>query len=89
MEMMIVIAIIAILVAIAIPTFTASLDSAKDAADSANLRAATAETVIAWMTTSPGAVITTPTWPLSVDQTLNGGEASWDGTTNTWIIAPQ
>ena len=39
MEMLIVVAIIAILIAIAIPTFTNSLNKAKDAADEANGRA--------------------------------------------------
>lgn len=43
MEMLIVVAIIAILVAIAIPTFTKSLNQAKIAADEANLRAYYAE----------------------------------------------
>ena len=45
MEMLIVVAIIAILVAIAIPTFTKSLNKAKVSADEANLRALYAETV--------------------------------------------
>lgn len=40
MEMLIVVAIIAILVAISIPTFTGSLDKANSATDKANLRAA-------------------------------------------------
>lgn len=40
MEMLIVIAIIVILVAIAVPSFTSSLNSAKAATDEANLRAA-------------------------------------------------
>lgn len=39
MEMMIVVAIIAILVAIAIPTFTGSIEKAKKATDDANFRA--------------------------------------------------
>ena len=43
MEMLIVVAIIAILVAIAIPTFTSALNKAHDAADAANLRAYYAE----------------------------------------------
>ena len=42
MEMLIVVAIIVILVAVSIPTFTASLDDAKEATDDANLRAAKA-----------------------------------------------
>lgn len=40
MEMLIVVAIIVILVAISVPTFTANLDEAKSATDAANLRAA-------------------------------------------------
>ena len=39
MEMLIVVAIIAILIAIAIPTFTSSLNKARDASDEANARA--------------------------------------------------
>lgn len=42
MEMLIVVAIIVILVAVSIPTFTAQLDKAKSATDDANLRAAKA-----------------------------------------------
>lgn len=40
MEMLIVVAIIAILIAIAIPTFSAQLDKANQATDAANIRAA-------------------------------------------------
>ena len=40
MEMLIVVAIIVILVAISIPTFSSQLDNAKQATDKANLRAA-------------------------------------------------
>lgn len=43
MEMLIVVAIIGILIAIAIPTFTKSLNEAKKATDEANLRAYYAE----------------------------------------------
>jgi type II secretory pathway pseudopilin PulG len=43
MEMLIVVAIIAILVAIAIPTFTGALNKAKKSADDANIRAAYAQ----------------------------------------------
>lgn len=45
MEMLIVVAIIVILVAISIPTFSGSLDNAKGATDDANLRAAEAAAV--------------------------------------------
>ena len=40
MEMLIVVAIIAVLVAIAIPTFNSALEKSKEAADVANIRAA-------------------------------------------------
>lgn len=43
MEMLIVVAIIAILVAIAIPVFTTQLDNAKRATDDANIRTAYSE----------------------------------------------
>ena len=50
MEMLIVVAIIAILVAIAIPTFTNQLEKAREAADLANLRSAYAEVVASALT---------------------------------------
>ena len=49
MEMLIVVAIIVILVAVSVPTFTSSLDNAKKATDDANLRAAKAVAVNAYM----------------------------------------
>ncbi len=48
-EMLIVVAIIAILVAVSIPMVGAALDKAKQATDDANLRAAKAEAVIVYM----------------------------------------
>lgn len=46
MEMLIVVAIIAVLVAIAIPTFTSSLNKAKVATDEANIRAGYASAML-------------------------------------------
>lgn len=46
MEMLIVVAIIAILIAIAIPTFTGQLDKSRQAADLANIRVAYAEATL-------------------------------------------
>ena len=43
MEMLIVVAIIAVLVAIAIPVFTSQLENSREAADAANIRSAYAE----------------------------------------------
>ena len=49
MEMLIVIAIIAVLVAIAIPIFTAQLEKSKEATDMANIRSAYAEVTTAYL----------------------------------------
>ena len=49
MEMLIVVAIIAILVAIMIPTFNAQLEKAREATDAANIRAAYAEVMVAYI----------------------------------------
>ncbi len=49
-ELLIVVAIIAVLVAISIPVFTGSLTKAKEATDMANLRAAYADAVTAKLT---------------------------------------
>ena len=46
MEMLIVVAIIAVLVAIAIPTFSGQLERANQATDAANVRAAYAEAMV-------------------------------------------
>lgn len=50
MEMLIVVAISAVLVAIAIPTFNNALTKSKEAADVANIRAAYAEIMVANLT---------------------------------------
>lgn len=68
MEMLIVIAIIAILIAIAIPTFSSQLENAREAVDAANLRAAYA-TVMADVVAGDG------TETVQVDQTQT--EANW------------
>ena len=52
MEMLIVVAIIAVLVAIAIPTFTNQLEKAREATDMANLRGAYAQVMAAALTNS-------------------------------------
>ena len=51
-ELLIVVAIIAVLTAIAIPVFTGSLTKSKEAADMANLRAAYADAVTAMLTSN-------------------------------------
>ena len=50
MEMLIVIAIIAVLIAIAIPIFTAQLEKARESTDLANVRSAYAEQMAAYLT---------------------------------------
>ena len=54
MEMLIVVAIIAVLAAIAIPTFNGALTKSKEAADVANVRAAYAEMQVAILTDDAG-----------------------------------
>ena len=49
MEMLIVVAIIAILIAIMIPTFNAQLEKSREAADAANIRAAYAEVMVNYL----------------------------------------
>lgn len=49
MEMLIVVAIIAVLVAIAIPVFSAQLNKAKEQVDAANLRSATSMAVVDYL----------------------------------------
>lgn len=51
-ELLIVVAIIAVLVAIAIPTFTSSLNKAKHAVDLSNVRAAYSEGVVTYLQTA-------------------------------------
>ena len=50
-ELLIVVAIIAVLVAIAIPIFTSQLEKAREATDAANLRSAYAEVMVSALTT--------------------------------------
>ena len=66
MEMLIVVAIIAILIAIAIPTFNSSLNKAKVATDEANIRSGYAS-VMTQLLTSDTAVANNTTYKLKVD----------------------
>lgn len=56
MEMLIVVAIIAILVAIAIPTMSNQLEKAREATDAANIRADYAEIMVEYLNSDTGAV---------------------------------
>ena len=49
MEMLIVVAIIAILIAIMIPVFNAQLEKSREAADAANIRSAYAEVMVKYL----------------------------------------
>lgn len=72
MEMLIVVAIIAVLVAIAIPTFTSSLNKAKAGVDLANIRSGYANAQIIAMTEGSEAK---STYSLNKDGTVAEGDA--------------
>ena len=57
MEMLIVVAIIAVLIAIAIPIFTSQLENSREATDAANLRSAYATASAAMLTSGAGAEV--------------------------------
>ena len=79
MEMLIVVAIIAVLVAIAIPTFTASLNKARVATDEANIRAGYA-TLMAQMLTSDTTTIEGD-YQLNTDGSITDKDATGSYTT--------
>ncbi len=67
-ELLIVVAIIAVLVAIAIPVFTTQLERSKEATDLANIRAAYAEAMTDYLATNSAATATA---------TIKQGDAEW------------
>ena len=71
-ELLIVVAIIAVLVAVAIPVFTAQLEKARQATDVANLRSAYAEAVAGYLGT--GAAAESPEY--TVQHTATGFDPS-------------
>ena len=73
MEMLIVVAIIAILIAIMIPTFNAQLEKAREAADAANIRATYAEAMVQYLDADT---------PAEVEKqvTLQQAKADWQNT---------
>jgi prepilin-type N-terminal cleavage/methylation domain-containing protein len=73
MEMLIVVAIIAILVAIMIPTFTAQLEKAREAADIANIRSAYAEAMVKYLDQGGEASVTS--------EAMTQTTAGWDNVT--------
>ena len=86
-ELLIVVAIIAVLVAIAIPVFTSQLEKSREATDMANVRSAYAALVTGYLgdnsigTATVSAQQTVPSW-----QTSGGGnlEVISDGGTSTF-----
>jgi len=101
-ELLIVVAIIAVLVAIAIPVFTAQLEKSKEATDLANLRTAYAAVVVQYLETGSAATATVdvkqsvPNWQTennATSATLKGYDESgtYDvdvaaKTTGTWTV---
>lgn len=84
-ELLIVVAIVAVLVAIAIPVFTSQLEKSREATDEANLRSAYAECSAAALTntSTPGVTVTpganglvTATKSVTLNQTTNNWENS-------------
>lgn len=72
MEMLIVVAIIAVLIAIAIPTFNASLNKARVATDEANIRSGYAS-VMATVLTADEEIKTETTYKLKTDGSVYTG----------------
>lgn len=72
MEMLIVVAIIAVLVAIAIPVFTTQLNGAKQSADEANARSIYAVATATYMTDSTAAMPTSLSSAKSATLTYQG-----------------
>lgn len=66
-EMLIVVAIIAILVAVSIPLVNSSLDKAQKATDDANIRAAKAAATIMYMNNKMDSSLTAPTVGMKYD----------------------
>jgi type IV pilus assembly protein PilA len=72
-ELLIVVAIIAVLVAIAIPVFTAQLEKSREATDAANIRSAYAEVITMYLTEADDTV--------SIDVQSQQKQADWQGDT--------
>ena len=72
MEMLIVVAIVAILVAIAIPSFTTQLEKAREAADIANIRSAYAEAMVKYLDGQEGVATESET------PAMTQSKSTWD-----------
>ena len=88
-ELLIVVAIIAVLTAIAIPVFSGSLVKSKEAADMANVRAAYADAVTAMLTSNaafPSAYDSAKFGKLNFG-TGNGSKLTWTATSAKLTVA--
>lgn len=81
MEMLIVVAIIAVLAAIAIPTFNGALTKSKEAADVANIRAAYAEITVAYLTDNEPYPANDTAFLAKVD----GGKLNYNGKLTSYV----
>lgn len=77
MEMLIVVAIIAVLVAIAIPVFTNQLEKSREATDAANIRSAYAEVMATALTDTDRADAADKEVTNGVKKTVSDGKAVW------------
>ena len=91
-ELLIVVAIIAVLTAIAIPVFTSQLEKSREATDMSNLRAAYAEVMTMYLTDGSGSATVTArqhqdSWQNSENGTLytrvGGSEGSYSVSAKT------
>ncbi len=73
-ELLIVVAIIAVLVAIAIPVFTTQLERSREATDLSNIRAAYAEAVADYLATGANAAKSAKV--TNIQQTVSGWQTS-------------
>ena len=93
-ELLIVVAIIAVLVAIAIPIFTAQLEKSREATDLANVRAAYADMMVEYLGWNGTSTINDKTVPAKQTQSgwqTAGGNANTtiaDGYSGTGISVP-
>lgn len=94
MEMLIVVAIIAILVAIMIPSVTSALEKSRESADAANIRAAYAEVMTAALTGETTNLTTTGAYTVQYKNTegqyvatipMTQKQSGWQNTTITNI----
>ena len=79
MEMLIVVAIIAVLVAIAIPVMTSALEKSREATDAANVRTAYAQVMVMALTEATAAPANTTKITFDVDTTTPGSRV-WSAT---------